>query len=65
MEKLTGAEKSYNGLTAEDLSDLSGIDADAIVFLLDNPRRLTLAEVEALAPHLGVTAEAFVHGVLA
>ena len=64
MEKLQGAEKLYKGLTAEDLSDLSGIDAEVIAFKMAHPRDFTLREVVDIAPHLGLTADMMVARVL-
>lgn len=64
MGNLTRTEKSYNGHSVEDLSDLSCINADVLAVKLENPRLFTLSEVSELAPHLGYTPEAYVAEVL-
>ena len=58
------AESRWNGLSAEDLSDLSGVDSSVIADRMNHPRDFTLAEVAALAPHLGTTTHAFIGSVL-
>lgn len=65
MGKLTGTETLGNGLSVEDLSDLTGIDAPVLAAKWDSPREFTLAEVAALAPRLGLTVHEFVGEVLA
>lgn len=65
MGKLTGAETGFNGLSVEDLSDLTGIDAPTIATKWDTPREFTLAEVAVLAPRLGLTVHEFIGQVLA
>lgn len=70
MENLEPAETPSNRLTltafeVETLSDLTGLDAGTIAAKWDTPRQFTLSEVDALAPHLGMTADEFVTAVLA
>ena len=62
---ITGTERTYNGLTVSYLSDLSGIDEANLAVKLLNPRAFTLGEVAELAPHLGVTVDAYIAAVLA
>ena len=64
METQTGTETLYRGLTAEDLSDLSGIDADVIRFKMSHPRDFTLREVSDIAPHLHLTPSTMVARIL-
>jgi len=64
METMRTTEGRLNGLSIEDLSDLSGIDSDILAAKLAAPREFTLDEVAELAPHLGLTVYAFVGSVL-
>ena len=57
MEKQTQTEKVGRGLAAAELEDL--MDAK-----WSTPREFTLAEVEAFAPLLGMTAHEFITEVL-
>ena len=61
----SGVEPSYNGHTADELSDLTGLDIDLLEAKLADPRLFTLAEVVEVAPRLGFTPAEYVSVVLA
>lgn len=65
MEINSGVSPTYNGHTADELSDLTGFDPELLAVKLENPRLFTIAETAELAPHLGTTAARYVEAVLA
>ena len=65
MNTDSGVEPTYNGHTADELSDLTGLDSALLAAKLENPRTFTLAEVVEVAPRLGYTPTEYVTVVLA
>lgn len=65
MQPLKTTEGRWNGLSIEDLSDLTGINSRTLAEKLPSPEGFTLAEVAELAPHLGMTVVEYVAAVLA
>lgn len=59
------ATAPYRGFHLEEISDLSGVDEWVIASKWADKRQFTLAEVAAIAPHLGMTFDQFVTEALA